>query len=328
MAKRTRVTQADGRQDFTGVATPYTLKSRKNAAAAFDRPKAPRCSRTPRVRLKITDLAADMPETELGARLFGKWSKNKQDLHVLAKLWNFSARSTRSTAAARCAWRPPQTPKRDELIITATRCCSRRRRCTCRCGTELALLGDKLIGEAYVRLDKLVTNRGKATPMTLNLGRPGKAQRGVLHHGLVRGALARGRGGCREVEAAPRRDAEKSAAALNEGITGELLALFLDLTAEKEAALRPRSRLLALKEEEERAAEQAKQEEIEREANERKQMTAETRSSTAATRPRTAVWAAGAATPATARGSRRGTRARRRTTRPTRRRARRAGTIR
>ena len=51
MAKRTR-SDAGGRRARTSPAsrTPYTLKSRKNAAAAFDRrpTSAPRCSRTRR----------------------------------------------------------------------------------------------------------------------------------------------------------------------------------------------------------------------------------------------------------------------------------------
>ena len=107
-----------------------------------------------------------------------------------------------------------------------------------------------------------------------------QAQRGVLSIMVSFEELSpEDEAAAREAEAAAAGAdaAEKSAAALNEGITGELsLALFLDLTAEKEAARQAEvARLLALKEEEERAAEQAKQEEIEREANERKQMTAE-----------------------------------------------------
>ena len=98
------------------------------------------------------------------------------------------------------------------------------------------LLGDTLIGEARVRLDKLVAAGGAPTPMTLALGRPGRPQRGVLSvmvsyedvDDAAQARLAAERDAAREAamddaaRASAARSAADAAAAANGGVTGEL----------------------------------------------------------------------------------------------------------
>ena len=58
----------------------------------------------PRVVLSMSDMAAaELPDTSLVARLFGRLSRAKQTPYIVVRLWSIEARSTAVKHAGTCA---------------------------------------------------------------------------------------------------------------------------------------------------------------------------------------------------------------------------------
>mmetsp|Transcript_14812 Transcript_14812/g.45949 ORF Transcript_14812/g.45949 Transcript_14812/m.45949 type:complete len:717 (+) Transcript_14812:2601-4751(+) len=130
-----------------------------------------------RAVLSMTHMAAaELPGTTLSSRLFGHLSSARQSSYVVLRLPGTEARSSMAKfAGARALW------KHDCISIDVDESLLAEEPLLVQVwGKKSRSRPDYLIGEGYTRLEAVIGSKGNPIPITLELGRPGYRQQGIL----------------------------------------------------------------------------------------------------------------------------------------------------
>lgn len=123
-----------------------------------------------RVLFCMSNIAvAELPQN--GFRLFGRGISP----YVQIKVWNVEGRSKSVRGGGTTT-----TWRRERINLTLDEALLREEPLLVQVWASRAPLMDTLLGEARIRLDPLVSSGGMAIPVTLELGRPGHRQQGIL----------------------------------------------------------------------------------------------------------------------------------------------------
>jgi len=130
----------------------------------------------PRVLLSMTDMAAaELPALTTSSSLLGRALRTTQLSYVVIRLLDRKARSsTTRVAGKRALW------KNDRASIVVDESMLSEEPLHVQIWSERTALPDNLLGESRARLDAVISAKGKPTPTTFEMGRPGHRHQGIL----------------------------------------------------------------------------------------------------------------------------------------------------